>query len=337
MTTPQDCSIGFAVESTYRTYTAPTRWLEFTNESLGFDKDVKQGKGMRVSSRVARSGRRVVPTAQGKGDVEFEVCSKGLGLLWQAAFGSATSTLVSGSTYQQLYNLGDTPNSLTVQKGIPQAGGTVDPYSYLGCMVDSFEIDSPNGEIVTAKVSLDVGDLTTAQSYVAPSYTAGTVNLFHWGQGTVSLGGTLTAPTSTTTASIAGATTVNVRSFNVQVNNNLNGKRMNYGNSGRKSKPVVGGLREIKGKFVAEYDQTTLRDAYLADTPMPLVITFTGAALSTGNETFQIVLPEIKLDGDVPGENDGDLVTIEHSFTVLDNLTAAQPIWALARTSDSAL
>jgi hypothetical protein len=41
-----------------------------------------------------------------------------MGLLWQALLGTGTSTLVSGSTYQQVFTLGDNPSSLTLQKGV---------------------------------------------------------------------------------------------------------------------------------------------------------------------------------------------------------------------------
>ena len=58
MATAQDCSIGLATESTFRTYAAPTRFLEFTDESLGWKPNVKQGQGLRTGARLARSGRR---------------------------------------------------------------------------------------------------------------------------------------------------------------------------------------------------------------------------------------------------------------------------------------
>ena len=35
--------------------------------------------------------------------------------------------------------------------------------------------------------------------------------------------------------------------------------------------------------------------------------------------------------------SDGDLITVEHNFTVLDNLTATQPIWFVQRTADTTI
>lgn len=329
MTTFQDCSIGFVPEVTYKTFLTPTRFLEFTDESLQWNKDVKQGAGLRVGGRVARSGRRVVPTAAGEGDFTVELPTKGMGLLWQAAMGTGSSSLVSGSLYQQVFTLGDAPNSLTLQKGIPRVDGTVDAYSFLGAMISEFEIEAGNGEIATANFSVDAGDLSTAQAYATPSYA--NPSLFHFAQGVVAVNGTLTAPTSTALASVASAAAASVRSFSVQVSHNLAGDRYNFGGAGRKDKPVVG-LREISGRVTVEYTSNTLRDAFLNDSSVGLLVT-----LTSGTDAFQVVLPEVRLDGDLPEVNDGELITVDHDFTVLDNLTSAQPIWLISRTADTAL
>ena len=121
-----DVSVGFGVESTYGTAVTPTRWLEFTDEALTYTPNKVQGEGLRVGSYVARSNKRVTTTYDGGGVVTHETISKGMGLLLQAAFGTGTSTLVSGTTYQQLFTLGTSPSPLTIQKGVVagDAGGT---------------------------------------------------------------------------------------------------------------------------------------------------------------------------------------------------------------------
>lgn len=98
------------------------------------------------------------------------------------------------------------------------------------------------------------------------------------------------------------------------------------------------GLREVTGSMTIEYDSQTIGDAYLADTELAATLTFTsGEALSTGFAQFQIVTPAFKLDGELPKTNGTELVTQQVDFTVLDNLTAAQPLWLVLRTADSAL
>lgn len=334
MATTQDCSVGIAKETTYKTYATPTRFFEFTEESLGWEKNVVQGQGLRVGGRVARSGRRVVPTAAGAGDLTIEATSKGMGLLLEGCFGTGTSTQIgTSSVYQQLFTLADTLPSFTLEKGIPRVDGTVDPYTFLGAMVSSFQVDCPNGELVTIQTSWDVGDISVAQTYSSPSY-ASSPTLFHFAGASI-YSGTLTAPTTSSLAS-ANSELASVRSFSLSVNNNIAADRYNFGGGGRKDKPTVG-LREIAGSVEIEYANTTFRDAVLDEDPLVLVITLEAAALSSGNETLQLVLPEVKFDNALVNANGGDIPMQSLNFAVLDNLTAAQPIWAVTRTADTAL
>lgn len=334
MANPQDVSIGIAKESTYKTGVTPTRWFEFTDESLVWEKTVVQGQGLRVGAYLDRSARRVVPVGQGSGDFTVEAISKGLGVLWEAALGANTSTMVSGTTYQQVATYGALP-SYTIQKGIVEAGGTVDPVTFLGCMCSQWELAFPNANLVTFKPSWDIGDYSTATAYTSPTaYPPASASLFHHATLTLA-SGTLTAPTATALA--AGTTTLaNVRGGSIQGSNNLVGDRFNANATARKQKPIAT-KRDLSGSLTVEYDSTTMRDAMLAETPMMLICTWTGASLSSGVETLQVVIPEIKLDGPLPTANGTELVTTDYSFTCLDNLTAAQPLWIVTRTSDTAV
>ena len=327
MTTPQDCSVGLGVESVYGTAVARTRWFEFLDESFNFVKNVKQGVGLRVGSRVARSGRRVVASAEGSGDLTIEAVTKGLGLLWQLGLGSGTSTLVSAGLYQQVFTLGDAMPSATIQKGIPRADGTVDAYTFTGCMVESLTIDCPNADNVKVKTSWNAKDMTTATAYTAPSYATGP-SVFTFAHGAV-YSGALTAPTAT---ALASATTpvASIRSGSITIKHNLKTDRYNCGGGGRKEKPFAG-IREISGSLVAEYADAAFRDAIVNDTSMTLVKTFTAGA-----DVLQIVIPDVRFDGDIVKAST-DLAMQDIKWTGLDGLTAAQPIWIVCRTADTAL
>jgi hypothetical protein len=327
MTTPQDCSVGLGVESVYGTAVARTRWFEFLDESFGFVKNVKQGVGLRVGSRVARSGRRVVASAEGSGDLTIEAVTKGLGLLWQLGLGSGTSTLVSAGLYQQVFTLGDVMPSATIQKGIPRADGTVDAYTFTGCMVESLTIDCPNADNVKVKTSWNARDMTTATAYTAPSYATGP-SVFTFAHGAV-YSGALTAPTATALGS-AATPVASIRSGSITIKHNLKTDRYNCGGGGRKEKPFAG-VREISGSMVAEYADTAFRDAIVNDTSMTLVKTFT-----SGADVLQIVIPDVRFDGDIVKAST-DLAMQDIKWTGLDGLTAAQPIWIVCRTADTAL
>lgn len=334
----QDASVGFVPESVYGTPLTPTRWYEHIDENFDYEKVIKQGQGLRVGSRIARSGRRAIVETQATGDLTVEYASKGMGMLLTACIGSGVSTLVSGSTYQQLFTIPATTNppAYTVQKSVVQAGGQIDPYTYTGGVVSTWEMSCPTGDLVTLKSTWDFRDVSLATAYATPSYPAAPVNLFNFSQGSITVGGAVTAPSSVALAT-GGTAVANVRDFNLKVDNKILNSRFNFNAGGKKAQPTYG-LRVVTGQITIEYTDQTLINAYIADTPLALTLTFTtGTALSVGSETLQIVLPEIKLNGALPNSNGTDLITLPISFDVLDNLTASQPIWVVQRTADSAL
>ena len=334
----QDCSIMVEDESTYGTAVTVARPIEFTDEDLDYDKGVKQGQGMRVGSRLARIARRVVTTKAAKGSVTFELYSKGQGKWWKYLLGSMSSTLVSGSTYQQVGKLGATTDALqafTLQKGVVRDDGTVDPYTVPGCLVDSWELTAAQGEIATVKATIDGREVLTATGYASPSYVA-TPTQFHFAQGSMAFGtGAITMPTTTALAS-GGTNVLNITDFSMSVDRKLKKDRFPFGLLGKKSKPTSG-MPEIKGKVTVEYTDQTTVNAFLADTTFGIILDFdTGVALSAGNERLQIVLPAIKLEGELPKANKGELIELSVDFTVGDDLTNA-PLTVVLRTSDTAL
>ena len=338
MTTPQDCSINVKAESTYGTYVAPTRAYEFEDESFNFEPQRAEGSGLKVSARTGLSYRSVDTVKAGSGGLTVQAATKGMGVLLDAALGTSTVTLVAGSTYQHNFQLGDSPASLTVQKSLPRTtSGTIDPYSFLGCMVSSWSFDGSNAELPAFSFDFDIRNLDTAQSFAALTYpTLAAGSIYSFKDSAATYGGSVTVPTTTALAT-GGTAATDFRDFKLEVNNNLTTDRWNMGGAGLKSKPTVG-MREITGSFTAEYEATTYRDDYLANTSKALVVTYTSAeSLSTGTATLQFVLPDIKLRSAIPVANKGDLVTVEHSFTAYQTTTSAQAIYVVLRTSDTAI
>ncbi len=337
MTSVQDASVGISVaESTYGTAVVTTRWYEFLSETLDYRKNVKQGAGIRVGGRIARDGRRNVTTHDGGGDVVMECASKGMGLWWQLNVGGGTSTLVSGATYQQNFVDSDTPGSVTLQKGLPEAGGTVDAYTLPGSMVTQWELDFTQGDIVTLKSTIDAQDVVSSIGYAAPSYPAEPVNLYQFAGGSIYTGA-FTAPTTNMMA-IGATALANVQGGTIICNNNLKVDRNNLNSAGKKRKPT-NGLGAISGTLSVEYDSTAFRDAVIADTPMALVLTYTAGALGVGLETLQVAIPCVRFEGTLPLSNGTDLIVQALKFTGTDNLTDANRggIYVSARTADAAL
>lgn len=330
-----DQSIGIVNETTPGTYAAPTRFYEWSEGSYEWTPNTVQGAGLRVGSQLPRSGRRVRPTAAGQVEFTVEAISKGMGLLWESCLGTSASTVVSGATYQQNITLatGTTLPSRTVQVASIMADGTVSPLSFLGCTVSAWEFALAN-EIATLGVTFDASKIDTAQSYASPSYPT-TPNLFHHANATATIGGTVVEPTTTVLAT-GGTAVTNVRSFSLSGDNGLVDDRFNFGGGGRKARQLRG-QAAITGQIEVEFTDAVVRDAFLADTATPLTLKIEAGALSSGNETLQIVLPCVKFDGALPPRTDGGLSVISAGFTVLDDLTASQPIWIVHRTADTAV
>lgn len=317
MAIPQEVSIGVGPEVTYKTGVTPVTFYEPIAENLDFMLKPVQGQGLRVGKIGDFADRRVIPTADGGGDFTVEAISKSLGKLFQAWLGTGVSTVITAPAYMQNFTPGNSPSPLTVQKATIEAGGTVDPLTFLGCMVTDWELNIPNGGIVELKTSFDIGDIATATAYAAPSYPT-TASLFHWGNASFSTG-TFTAG-STTTLATAATPMVNVRSLNVKGKNNLIVDRFNGGGGGRKSKPLPG-KREFSGSLVLEYDSTTFRDAYLQQTQTTLIAKITGGSIGASTETLQVNLPAIKLNKGIAMANGDKLVTVSYDFDVLDDRT----------------
>ena len=336
MALQSDISIGLKKETTYGTPVTVDRFLEvLPDPSLNYEYQTINSKGMKVgASGVSSLSRRVRTTSQGSGDIDFELVSKGMGTLFEALFGTGASTVVTGATYQQNFSLGALP-SLTIQEGLVlgDTGGTRDAQTFKGCKCSGFEIDLPNGDYATVKSSWDIRAFDSAVAYATPSYS--TAVGYHWGIAAVTVGGTVTAPTTTALAS-GGTAVTNVKAFNVKVDHALSNDRFTMGAAGLKNAPFAG-IRTITGTIEVEHDSTTMRAAYVADTTLPITLTFTSAeALSTGFAQFQVYIPGVKLNGPLPTSAGGQVPTVSYSFEGYYDGTN-QPLMACFRTADTAL
>jgi hypothetical protein len=344
VTIQADCSIGFKKETTYGTAVTVDRFLEFTSETLDFEREYYQGEGMRPGSRAPRSGRRILVKDGGSGDIELEVPSKGLGTFLEALLGVGVSTLVSAGLYQQVFTLikQDFLPSLTIQKGIPRLGANVvDPYTFKGAVATSFELSMSNAEVLKLKSSWHAREVVADGSiaYATPSYPS-PLDLFSFVGASITAGGAVTPPTATALAT-GGTPVADVQDFSLSVDQKLDENGWNLGGGGKRSRRGAVGLAEVTGKLTAEYDAVVFRDAVASQTPMALTATFQASAaadiVAGQKPTLQIVCPDIRFDGELPKSNGGDVITQSLDFTAFDNLVAAEPLYIVVRTGDSAL
>ena len=59
-------------------------------------------------------------------------------------------------------------------------------------------------------------------------------------------------------------------------------------------------------------------------------------AVEDPDEVLQIVIPEVKVDGELP-KGTGEMISTTMSWVGLENQSAAEPLWIVSRTHDTAL
>ncbi|TFD80712.1 hypothetical protein E3T54_02935 [Cryobacterium sp. Sr8] len=340
MTTQLDSSIGLKKETTFGAAVVVDKFYEFTEEDFAWVPTFAQGAGQRFGQRVAAADRRVLVKEESNGSLTVEAVTKGLGALLEAALGTATSTIIgTGPGYQQVFTptADDYLPSYTVQKGVPILGGAVSPQTFAGCVCSGFELSGANGAIPTFQFNFLGKSVDTVAAYAAASYPANN-QLLSFVNGSITIGGTVTAPTASALAS-GGTAAGNIRDFALTWDNGLDENGFDYGGAGKRSRKPALGLRSGTGTITAEYDSNVLRDAYLAQTNLALVLTFASTvAISAGVfPTIQITIPNIRLEGELPKAAAGDVITQAIGFTVLDNRTAAHPIYVAIVTPETAI
>lgn len=339
MATLLDQQVGIVRETTWGTPVTVSRFLQHAGTGgLKLDTGIRQSEPIRVGAIGDRSANEFTSGSFAAGSLEFPLMSKGFGTLLESCLGTGTSTLVSGSTYQQLFTIGRSGvvrPPFTLQEGHVRADGTVDPYTYAGCTVTGWSLEQSRHGEVMLKADINAKSLATGTALATASYAA-SPSLFEFDQAVVQYGGTLTVPTTTALGSMSGGTTsTEVYDFTLSADNNMDVDRFNM-SAGQRNQPTFG-KQGVTASGEFEYQSATWRDAYSARTSNAALITWTTTeALSTGFATLQVVIPDLRVtDASVPDFNDGSTPTFGWNAKVFDNLT--QMAYVVIRTADTAL
>lgn len=300
-------SLGVAAETTYGTYVAPSRFYEFNSETLAKVKNTVQGGGL-AAGRFARLGsRRVLTTEGATGGWAMEVANQKMGLLLAHALGSSAAPVQQASTtaYLQTHALGDNfGKSLSIQKGVPDLGGTVRPYTVKGAKITAIEFACEVSGILTASVEIDGQKVSEVETIAAPSYTTG-VSPFHFGQMSVKLG------TFGSEAAVPG-----IKGMSLRIERPLNTDRFYANSAGLKAEPIMNDYAAVTGSFSTDLvDKTAFADRFAADQSTSLVWEFVGPVIAGAfAQTFRVRVPLIFLNGDTPQVGGPDIVSPSFPF-----------------------
>lgn len=312
-------SLGYAAESSYGVYTAPTLFVEPDKVDLKKVKNIVQGGGLAAGRMVQAGSRRVVVSEAGTASPGHEVTNKGMGLLLQHIFGGSAAPVQQAATaaYKQTHPLVDNvSNSLVLQAGIPDTGGTVRPYTGTGGKVTSAEFSCGVGELLKVALELDFQKVAEVETLAAPSYPTG-VTAFHFKQMALKLG------TYGAEASVDGVKKVSLKLERGQATDRF------YANAtGLKANPLMSDFVKVSGSIDADFvDKTIFADRFAADSSTSLVWQFVGPVIaSTYYETITFRVPMTFFDGDTPVIEGPGVVSGSFPFVGQFDLTNAAAI-----------
>jgi hypothetical protein len=318
--------MGIAPEVTYGTYVAPTKFIEFTKESLVLKKTTAQSAGIAAGRLLALSSRRVLTRKEASGSVDLEVTNKSMGILLQALMGTSVTPAQQAATaaYLQTHILADTAGkSLTIQKGVPLTTGTVTKKNFLGCKVTSAEFSCEVGGMLTGSFEFDGKDVEESSALAVASYA--NMAPFHFGQMALKTG-------------TYGAETAldGIRKVSCKIERPQEVERFYAGQSGLKKEPISNDQVKISGNLESDYVSTTLDDLHTSDGVTSLVWEFVGPLIAaTHFETFRVVLPAIRLD-EGPPVVDGFGV-VKPTFNYVGLYDGTNPVKIEYMSTDTAL
>jgi hypothetical protein len=333
--------------------------FEINSETLELKKTTVQGQGLSAGKVYARTKRRVLTNYDVNGGVNLDLPTRNLGFWLRymvGSFGQANATPTQiGTTgmYKSIHQPGAMGgHSFTLQKGVPAVDATVEPFTYVGCKLTSWQISVATGGL--AKFTLNVdgrnelagagnsdplnGSVPTLATFAMPTTGLG-ASVFHFREATLLTGGT---PTLTSgVVSLSGATAAaNVKTCDIQHAFGYDTNRVFLNGNGFKSEQIENALRAITGSFQVEWlSSEAMYNAYAADTTTSLELTFTGAiGGTTGTNTYllDIIIPNIKLEGESPKVPGPAVITQTANFTGLDDETTV-PIQLTYQSEDSTL
>lgn len=348
------------------------RSYEVKSETLELKKTTVQGTGLAAGRVYDRSKRRVLTNYNVTGAIMMDLPTRQLAFWLSYMLGSwgqslATPTQI-GTTgiYKSIHQgLGGSQtvggmlgHSFACQKGVPAAdNGAVEPVTEVGCKLSDWEIKCSTGQIAEITLTLDgrnelagpypnggssaSGDPLNASTPALANFGVPTTglgeNLFHFREATIYTGYSYTysagAIAPCTNSSYAAA---QLRDIDIKHSVKFDMARYFLGSAGFKSEQIENGFRAMTGTFTAEWQSSEAwYNAFAADTPTSLELTFTGPSVSTSNYLLDIIIPNIRLDGESPKVPGPAVVTQAIGFTGLDDETTC-PIQVIYQSEDTA-
>ncbi len=311
--------LGYKAETTFGTYIAPDKFVEFIRETLTTERERISSQGWRAGQRVESELRWKAGRTNVAGTVDCELQSKGMGGLFKAAFGTSVITTPGGGTISRdhTYTLGDlVGDSLTVQVGRELRDQTVQAFSYLGCKVNGFHLSCRVGELAMTTFDVIGRDEDTATGLVAATYPT-TLETFSFVEGAVTV----------------AAVSTPVREATFDLDNRMNEDDYAFGSKLRRDVPEPA-LRDGTGTLDADWTSMTAYNRFVNGTMAALVLTFTGSIIEGAIANKLQLTANIRTDGDTPTVDGPEEIRQPLRFKVMAP-AATEPVTMVWTTTDT--
>jgi len=211
--------LGVVKETTWGVPATVTQFVPLVSESLTHEVERLESAGIIAGRQILTDDQWADGNIVASGDAQFELYTRSMGRLWEAAFGTV-DTQAAAALYEHTFWVANERPSLTVQVGKPSVAGTVEPWTFTGMKVAEMDIAFSAGEIVTCGVSFagkwairhrSVTDgVTTSGGSLVTSATA-SFSSDDVGKplsgGSIVAGATITSVTDAATAVLSGTST----------------------------------------------------------------------------------------------------------------------------------
>lgn len=253
-----DAQLGTAEEVTFGVAVAPSRFDEFNSESIVATYGRIESDGLRVGRRFRSDDRFTTYPEGASGDIELEVTSRGFGFWLRQMIGGTPTTSGTATGYTHTFTPGSlTGRSFTAQVGRPLfTGSPVQPFTYAGGKVMSWELANDNSGNLMASLSCDFASESTAVALATASYPTG-VQTFNWVGGSVTIAGTQ----------------FDVMECSVSGDNALKDDRRYLRNNPLKKEQIGQEWRSGEFSLTADFDGLTQRDRVAAATAAGAIAT----------------------------------------------------------------
>lgn len=299
MSSGLQAQFGVVAETTYGTAVTVTRFYPLVNESMSQQIARLESGGIIAGARVLRSEQWDAGDIVVSGDVGLELYQQHTALLFEHMLGTITSSATGGVATHTVTPGDLSGSSLTMQIGKPDVAGTVQPFTYAGVKIQSWELAVAAGEIVTLGLTCIAQTETTGISLATASYGTNAGRPFTYTHGAVSISGS----------------DVCVRGLTVGGENMLADDRRCVGQQ-YVDEPLETDLRTFQGTATLEFNGLTQYQRFVNGTEAPIVLALSASA--SAKATFTL---NARFDGVTPAVADKGIIVQDVPFKCIASTT----------------